>query len=85
MTPTKTTRYYKGVQSPWHFTDTQSGHKVTIDFDQHFGNVVLWSQCELGFVCMEPWNGWPNSLNTGDCEKLEPARAFLLFALSLWI
>ena len=72
--PDQTTRYYKGVQSPMAFTDTGSGHKVTVSFDEHFGNVVLWSQCELGFVCMEPWNGWPNSLNTPDHEVLNPGE-----------
>ena len=69
--PEQTTRYYKGVQSPMSVTDTKSGHKVKICFDGQFNNAVLWSQCDLGFICMEPWNGWPNSLNTGDCEMLE--------------
>ena len=84
--PDQTTRYYKGVQSPMAFTDTGSGHKVTVSFDEHFGNVVLWSQCELGFVCMEPWNGWPNSLNTPDHEVLnagETLNAQCAFTMEL--
>ncbi|NLS84571.1 MAG: aldose epimerase [Ruminococcaceae bacterium] len=67
----QTTRYYKGVKSPMTFTDEGNGHAVMVSFDEHFKNAVLWSQCQLGFVCMEPWNGWPNSLNTADHEVLQ--------------
>ena len=41
------------------FTDKELGHTVTVKFDGNFKNAVLWSQCPLGFVCMEPWNGFP--------------------------
>lgn len=71
----QTTRYYKGVQSPMKFTDTETGHAVTVAFDGHFTNAVLWSQCQLGFVCMEPWNGFPASLDTPDHETLAPGAA----------
>lgn len=36
------------------FTDKELGHTVTVKFDGNFKNAVLWSQCPLGFVCMEP-------------------------------
>lgn len=68
----QTTRYYKGVQNPMKFTDTETGHTVTVKFDENFKNAVLWSQCQLGFVCMEPWNGFPGSLNTPEHETLAP-------------
>lgn len=71
----QTTRYYKGVQSPMRFTDSATGHTVTVAFDEHFTNAVLWSQCQLGFVCMEPWNGFPGSLDRGECERLAPGKA----------
>lgn len=70
-----TARYYKGVQSPMVFADKGLHHKVTIRFDEHFTNAVLWSQCDLGFVCVEPWNGWPNSLNAGQHEVLNAGEA----------
>ncbi|MEG0911153.1 MAG: aldose epimerase [Ruthenibacterium sp.] len=68
--PDQVTRYYAGVESPMSFTDTQLNHTVTVHFDAHSTNAVLWSQCELGFVCMEPWNGFPNSLQTKQHETL---------------
>ncbi|MEG1925406.1 MAG: aldose epimerase [Ruthenibacterium sp.] len=66
----QTTRCYQGVTSPMSFTDTALNHTVTVNFDAHSTNAVLWSQCELGFVCMEPWNGFPNSLQTDTHETL---------------
>lgn len=50
-----------GVQFPMTFTDKGNGHKVTVDADETFGNGVLWQQIEQS--CMEPWNGWANSVN----------------------
>lgn len=44
-------------------------------FDGNFKNAVLWSQCPLGFVCMEPWNGFPGSLTTPEHETLAPGNA----------
>ena len=71
----QTTRYYKGVQSPMRFTDKELGHTVTVKFDGNFKNAVLWSQCPLGFVCMEPWNGFPGSLTTPEHETRAPGNA----------
>ena len=31
--------------------------------DESFTNGVLWQQDAENFVCMEPWNGWANSVN----------------------
>ena len=37
---------------------------------------VLWQQDAENFVCMEPWNGWANSVNEeGRHEVLEPDEA----------
>ena len=52
--------------------DKELGHTVTVKFDGNFKNAVLWSQCPLGFVCMEPWNGFPGSLTTPEHETLAP-------------
>ena len=39
-------------------------------------NGVLWQQDAESFVCMEPWNGWANSVNEeGKHEVLEPEEA----------
>lgn len=58
----QTTRHYAGVQSPMSFWDKGNGHRVTVAFDRHFTNAVLWQQGAERFVCMEPWNGYPGSL-----------------------
>ena len=71
-----TIRLLTGVQFPMTFTDKGNGHKVTVDADETFENGVLWQQDAESFVCMEPWNGWANSVNEeGKHEVLEPDEA----------
>lgn len=67
-------RLLTGVKSPMVMTDGGNGHKVTVAFDEScFGNGVLWQQDAESFVCMEPWNGWANSVNEeGKHETLSP-------------
>ena len=69
-------RLLTGVQFPMTLTDSGSGHKVTVDADDSFDHAVLWQQDAESFVCMEPWNGWANSVNEeGRHEVLEPDEA----------
>lgn len=69
-------RLLTGVEFPMSFTDQGNGHKVTVDADGSFTNGVLWQQNAESFVCMEPWNGWANSVNEpGKHEVLEPGEA----------
>ena len=69
-------RLLTGVQFPMTLTDSGSGHKVTVDADDSFDHAVLWQQDAESFVCMEPWNGWANSVNEeGKHEVLEPDEA----------
>ena len=69
-------RLLTGVQSPMSFSDSGNGHRVTVDFDGHFGKGVLWQQDAETFVCMEPWNGWANSVNeAGKHEELDPGAS----------
>ena len=69
-------RLMTGVESPMAFHDAVSGHTVTVDFAGGFGNGVLWQQDAESFVCMEPWNGWANSLNEpGRHEELAPGES----------
>ena len=68
-----TIRLLTGVEFPMTFTDKGNGHKVTVDADDYFHYGVLWQQEGNNFVCMEPWNGWANSVNEeGKHEVLEP-------------
>ena len=66
-----------GVKSPMRFTDSGNGHKVTVSFDESvFTNGVLWQQDAESFVCMEPWNGWANSVNeAGHHIELNPGES----------
>ena len=70
-------RLLTGVKSPMVLTDSGNGHKVTVAFDEAaFGNGVLWQQNAETFVCMEPWNGWANSVNEdGKHETLAPGAS----------
>ena len=69
-------RLLTGVQFPMTLTDSGNGHKVTVDADDSFDHAVLWQQDAESFVCMEPWNGWANSVNEeGRHEVLEPDEA----------
>ncbi|MEG1176897.1 MAG: aldose epimerase [Ruthenibacterium sp.] len=70
----ETIRYYQGVHSPMAFTDSALERTVAVYFDEHFKNGVLWSQCPLGFVCVEPWNGFPGSLAAPQHETLAPGE-----------
>ena len=67
-------------------TDSGNGHKVTVAFDEAaFGKGVLWQQNAENFVCMEPWNGWANSVNEpGHHEELNPGES-KMFAWSITI
>lgn len=80
------TRLLTGVKSPMVLTDSGNGHKVTVAFDEaKFGKAVLWQQSAERFVCMEPWNGWANSVNEpGKHEELAPGAAST-FAWSITI
>lgn len=79
-------RLLTGVKSPMRMTDSGNGHTVTVSFDEAcFGNGVLWQQDAERFVCMEPWNGWANSVNEeGRHETLAPG-AEKTFAWSITI
>jgi len=54
------------------FTDTADNRSVQVTFDGNFTNVVVWSGEQDKYICVEPWSGLPNSLNTGDNYKLQP-------------
>ncbi len=57
-------------------TDSVNGHMAVVEADDSFVNGVLWQQDAESFVCMEPWNGWANSVNEeGKHEVLEPDEA----------
>ena len=74
------------VAAKYRLTDSGSGHTVEVAFDESvFTNGVLWQQDAETFVCMEPWNGWANSVNeAGRHIELAPG-ASKTFAWSITI
>lgn len=72
----ETTRGYRDAVGPAAFIDRATGHRVTVNFDRQFSNLVLWSQCREGFVCVEPWNGWPGSLSGPEHELAAPGQSW---------
>ena len=80
-------RSFSSVARPTYSkSDAGNGHTVPVAFDEScFGNGVLWQQDAEQFVCMEPWNGWANSVNeAGKHETLAPG-AEKTFAWSITI
>lgn len=71
----ETAVYLKNVMSPLAFTDKKLERTIQVHFDEHSKNAVLWSQCQLGFLCAEPWNGWPGSLGTPNHETLAAGQS----------
>lgn len=71
----QTNRAFRNVSSPVVVTDKGSGHRMTVKFCKHFHNVVLWSECPKGFICIEPWNGfgWPAGITGGKDHEVLPA------------
>lgn len=79
-------RLMTGVKSPMVLTDSGNGHKVTVAFDEAvFTNGVLWQQDAESFVCMEPWNGWANSVNEDGKHEVLNAGESKTFAWSITI
>ena len=79
-------RLMTGVKSPMVMTDAGNGHKVTVAFDEaDFGKGVLWQQDAESFVCMEPWNGWANSVNEEGRHETLAHGAEKTFAWSVTI
>lgn len=60
-----------GAKESAAFTDTKDNRTVKVTFDKNFPYVVLWSGEQDKYLCVEPWNGLPYSLNTGENNKLQ--------------
>jgi galactose mutarotase-like enzyme len=55
------------------FRDGDNARRVIIHYDDLFTTLVFWTVKGKDFVCLEPWSGPRNALNTGEQLKyLEP-------------
>lgn len=52
----------------------EEGRRVTMEYDESFPQLVLWTQAGKPFLCVEPINGTPNGLNTGVHLTLTPGE-----------
>ncbi len=70
---------FGGVKDRFILTDTETGRRATVHFDDNFHYGMLWNlpgmEPDDNFICVEPWNGIPNSLRTGTYELLEAGSA----------
>ncbi len=52
-----------------HFSDHKAGRCITIEYAKEFSYIVIWSLPGKPFVCVEPWMGNNNSMNSGENLK----------------
>ncbi|MCI8623686.1 MAG: hypothetical protein HFG26_08500 [Provencibacterium sp.] len=65
-----------GVKKRAVLRDKGNGRSVTLDLDENYPYIMLWSMPERDcFICVEPWNGLPNSLNDGRYQTLAPGAS----------
>lgn len=65
---------YSGAKDSVVARDIKAGKEVKINFDEHCTNLILWSLTDKNFLCVEPWNDMPNSLNTGAKNTVKPGE-----------
>lgn len=67
---------FSGAKKRAVLRDLGNGHSVTLDFDENYPYLMLWSMPERDcFICVEPWNGLPDSLNNGRYQTLAPGSS----------
>jgi galactose mutarotase-like enzyme len=58
------------------FNNFGQGRKIEITFDPPYKHIVIWALRDKPFICVEPWMGLNNSLNTGESVyHLEPGTS----------
>jgi len=69
-----------GLKSPTCIHITGENRMLTMAQDESFTQLIFWTQAGKKFLCVEPINGSPNGLNTGNFLTLNPGdtkQAFL--------
>lgn len=65
---------FEDVQSPVVLSIPTEGRRVTLRFDNSFPRLAVWKLRDSPFLCVEPINGLPNGLNTGEHFLLQPGQ-----------
>ena len=63
-----------GLHSPAAIHISRENRHLTMAFDASYNQMVLWTQAGKPFLCVEPINGSPNGLNTGNYLTLKPGE-----------
>lgn len=71
-----------GKQNHVTFTLEDIGRDVTIAYDAPFRYVVLWSESEKPFICVEPWMAMTNAFNESkeEMQRVAPGET-----LKTWV
>lgn len=75
-TENEITYIYDKPDNPVVFFNKKTKKKITIESDKYFSKLILWKGEKSRFVCIEPWGGIPNALNSKDCAKILPQKSF---------
>lgn len=67
------------ISSPAVIRIPAEGRQLTMEFDESFVQMVFWTQAGKKFLCVEPINGSPNGLNTGNYMTLNPGEVSTAF------
>ena len=68
-----------GLKSPTNIYISGEDRTLTMAQDENFTQLVFWTQVGKKFLCVEPINGSPNGLNTGNFLTLNPGEALESF------
>ncbi len=60
--------------SPTAIRIPSEGRQITMAQDESFTQLILWTQAGKHFLCVEPINGSPDGLNTGNYLTLAPGE-----------
>lgn len=62
------------ISSPAVIRIPAEGRQITMEFDESYSQMVFWAQTGKHFLCVEPINGSPDGLNTGNYMTLAPGE-----------
>lgn len=65
---------FMDVEGPTTLTVSEENRKITMTHGADFPMLVLWTQAEKSFLCVEPVNGRPDGLNSGEYFTLSPGE-----------
>ncbi|MDR3258758.1 MAG: hypothetical protein LBT51_03990 [Fusobacteriaceae bacterium] len=67
---------YENQITPIVFRDNKKNINIFITSEEYFSKILLWKSKNPNFICIEPWGGMPNALNTPYHKKLACGEIF---------